>query len=125
MDNAELLARVVKAREIEIKCSNGWVIRFRLPTEFEVRRGAMQMTEGDGARTQVWMRDLIVPAVVGWSGPTVNDVLGDGDATALPYAPALVKQLLEDNLAVFDEIAAEYGKRIQARAGAREAALKN
>ena len=71
------------------------------------------------------MRAMLVDAIVGWSGPTLGDLLGDGDATPLPFAVSLVPALVDAHLAAFDELTLALHNKRQARAAKVEAAAKN
>jgi hypothetical protein len=125
METSDILARFAKAREFEA-VAGGWKFRMRLPTDFHERRFAME-TSGiaAAAQSQQWLHDMLLAAVIGWEGPTLDDLLHEGDKTPLPYAPALVAPLLESKLELFDELSVALHAERAARLAKVEAAAKN
>jgi hypothetical protein len=127
MENAEIIARFARAREFEVKANAGaWTFTLRMPSDFLERRLGME-TAGikEGGRSEQWLRDNLVAAIVDWQGPTQDDILDDGDKSALAFSPVLTPLLLDHHLAVLDEIGVAFLVERKARREKAEAAAKN
>jgi hypothetical protein len=97
----------------------------RLPTRHETRATVAQVTEQYGNANFVWARTLLERALVGWTGPTVGDVLPDGGQEPLLWEPAAVVLLLDERPDIEDFLSGELMERIKERNTKLEALTKN
>ncbi len=126
METAEILARLAKYREFEVATARGWKFQLRLPSEFRERclaAEALALTPGSGSER--WMHDMLVGSVIGWAGPTLDDLLHDGDMTALVWSPEMAETLIDDDRTLLDELTNAYHAERAARKTRIAAAVKN
>lgn len=126
IEASEILARFQKSREFEAQVG-GWTFQLRLPTEHEERWFALEEKEANGAALggRAWGRRVVHASVVGWQGPTLDDLLHDGSKDALPFSPSIAAALLDHRTDVCDELVVKVLSERERRSALAETERKN
>ena len=135
MDITELARQALAQREFTAQVGAGQTqrqITLRLPTHYEsmlaaTRAGAYSGdAKQDRLASQIKLqRELLIVAIVGWSGVQVCDVLGTDEADPLEYSADAVVLLLDAQPEWEAELGAELLAKLAARRLKKDTAAKN
>lgn len=132
MDLADLKRLATAAREFSVAVGGPpRHITLRLPTQHQLvlsaRRSGLHNLQDDAAAHVVLQRNLLLLAMVAWSGVLVGDVLPDypqsGDA--LEFAPESAELWIDAHPAWEAELSAALMQRMAQRKDAQDTAAKN
>jgi hypothetical protein len=128
MELAQLKARIEAARRFDHEVGG---VRFALqvPTEYEItvycaRARADGATDPSSMMVEA-MRAMLLSAVRGWSGVTVDHFLRDGDTEPVEFEPGLVAPLFDAQPDLAPPIVTELQRRLVVRKERTESAAKN
>jgi hypothetical protein len=132
MDLADLKRLATAAREFSVAVGEPpRHITLRLPTQHQLvisaRRSGLHNLQDDAAAHVVLQRNLLLLAMVAWSGVLVGDVLPDypqaGDA--LEFAPESAELWIDAHPAWEAELSAALMQRMAERKDVQDTAAKN
>lgn len=103
----ESLLRAAKAAREYEHVIEGRTFKMLMPTRHEARLTHHKNGGGGEGDATVWIktqRDLLLGAIVGWSGVTQKDLLNDGSDNAVEFHADLVPLLLDARDLWFHEL---------------------
>lgn len=111
----ELIARIRKSRETEVKIEK-YTFIVRRPTDVE----AVELSRGSAGPADVAQKH-----VIGWKGVTEDDVVGGGGSDPVAFDVDLWREWCSDRPAFWAPIAEAALKAYEAHAKDQETAAKN
>ncbi len=94
-----ILQKMRALRQSSVDLGNGRAMIIMRPTDLQVSRDILRpvLHEGTTRFDIVFDTDKLHQHVVDWRGMTENDLLQNGSADAVPFAPQLAQELLACN----------------------------
>lgn len=124
-----LRRKALAARQFDVSPEPGVSFTLRVPTKHESMVAYMEAAGGRKAANQVrWQRQLLLLAVVGWSGVVARHVLPgieQGGDDPLAFEPGAAELLLDAQDAWAEQLLAELVQRLDTRQAAEDTAAKN
>jgi len=124
-----LRRKALAARQFDVQLAAGVVATLRIPTRHQSMVAYMEASGGTKAANQVrWQRQLLLLAIVGWSGVLARHVLPSmeqGGDDPLAFEAGAVELLLDAQEDWAEQILAELVQRLDQRQATEDTAAKN
>lgn len=124
-----LRRKALAARQFDVQLAAGVVVNMRVPTRHDtVLAYADAAGRSRAAKEASWQRQLLLSAVVGWSGVLARHVLPSieqGGDDPLVFEPGATELLLDAQEDWAEQLLAELVQRVDKRRSAEDTAAKN